>query len=596
LTANAATRPVSIGLNDNWELFLSRNANVGWVRIDFSWAVTEPQNNVFNWNELDTHVNEAEQNGLQILAILHYVPSWANNGGNLSVPPFTTTEWADFVKQVAIRYSGRVAAYEIWNEPDTSGNGGGIGWERNVEEPPLYTDFVHTAAQMIRTYSPGSLVVGPAYRTHKDGVNSQADNRKRRFFQQMQAANYADGPGPNFLDVTSYHNNASDTEPSRDMGLTLRTNNLAYLSSYLPSKASSPVWVTEYGWRSNAVTNNGQREKECNLTKIYTGLLESAYTGLGNYNITRAFIYVVKDNSSASIYYGDNTPKPVVTQYLQRFTFPAVQNPANSADFPNCNGSLFLQDPGTRLTAAKATWNVRGLREPANGLPFGFAALDGDTSEDGSSVYLSYKNSAGAVISVSSRPAEPGDEQFVNDGAAEWTRGDTHVAIRQLAGPDAGKGWARALATTVDPDFAKACVQEQLNADDAAVRSLGYATPKAPKGFVTLDNHLDVTRFSAGCGAAQAATPKDLDFVWSFVGARGEILRAGIYRYGDGFKGEVRNAKSLHWSDARGTRYWVALDAKDELTADREEALNALASSLDPTFAREPRTRDARQQ
>lgn len=591
-TAGAATRPVSLGLNANWNHHLARSANVGWVRVDFVWSNTQPQRGVWDWTETDVHVNEAEANGLKMLAILHYVPSWANGGGSQSTPPTTTVDWAEWVRQLAIRYSGRIAAYEIWNEPDTSGNGGGIGWNRNVEEPPLYTDFVHAAAQQIRAYSPGSLVVGPSYKSRNDGANSQADNRKRRFMQQMNATWYPDGHGPTFLDVMSFHNNAGDTEASRTMGYVLRWQNLSYLD-HVPSKKTAPIWVTEYGWRSNAVTNNGQREKICNVTKIYTGALEAAYTGLGNYNVNGAFIYVQNDGTSASIFNGDNTPKPVVTQYLQRLAYPAVQQPTTSAGYPNCTGALALQDPAFALADARVQWSEHGLRDPLQGLPADYVALYGERSDDGRAASIVYKGANGGIVSVSTRPAEAGDVQFVSDSAAEWNRGDTHVTITPVGGPEPGKGWARKLATSVDAGFPETCVEDRRLVDDAAVRELGFRTPKAPRGFVAHENRLDLTRLSGGCASAQAGAAKNFDFTWSFIGAGGEIVRSGIYRYEDGFNGETINPSSLHWSDGRGTRYWVAVEAK-ELTPALEDTLYAVARSLDPSFAREPRGREAR--
>jgi hypothetical protein len=588
--SSAGQRPVSIGINANWELSLARSANAGWVRMDFVWSNLEPQRGQFNWSEAEAHVTEAEANGLQILAILHYVPAWANGGGCQSTPPLTTVDWANFVKQLAIKYSGRIAAYEIWNEPDVApGDCGGIGWNRNVEEPPLLTDFVHTAAQQIRTYSPGSLVVGLGYRSRNDGYNSQADNRKRRFFQQMNAAVYADGPGPSFLDVTSFHNNARTNEASSDMAYILRGENLNYLA-YIPSKASAPVWVTEYGWKTNYVGNNGQREKICNVTKYYTGIVGGMF-GLSDYNITRSFIYALKDGTSASIFNGDNSPKPVVTQYLQRLAFPATQQPTNSSGYPNCNGSLSLQ-PEIRLSDVVPEWNVHGLRDPREGLPLGFVVRHGERSEDGRGVYLVYEGGDGTIVTISTRPAEPDDDRFISDSAAEWTKGGTHISVRQLSGPEQDKGWARALAATIDPDLSKACVEDRLLADDAAVLGLGFRAPKAPKGFVAWERRLDLTRMSGGCGSTQAATSKDFDFFWSFIGASGEIVRAGIYRYGDGFKGEVINPSSLHWSDADGTRYWVAADVM-EMTPALEDTLYAVARSMDPSFVREPRTRAA---
>jgi hypothetical protein len=585
VSANGATRPVSIGLNDNWEQWLARSTNVGWVRVDFVWSVIEPQRGVWDFGQPDAIVNESLANGQQVLAILHFVPAWASGSTNQNVPPLTTTDWAEFVRQVAIRYSGRVAAYEIWNEPDISNASQGIGWDRNVEEPPLYTDFVHAAAVQIRTYAPGTPVVGPAYKTYNDGPGSQADNRKRRFFQQMQAAVYADGPGPSFLDVTSYHNNAKDTEPSKNMGAALRTNNLSYLSNYLPAKSGAPVWVTEYGWRSNAVTEAGQREKECNLTKIYTGLLEAAFTGLGNYNITRSFIYVMKaQGSSASIFNGDNTPKPVVTQYLQRLSYPATQSPALSTDFPDCTAATFAastDSPLAQRNAAFAAWEALGFADPRKVLPRGFSLLDGERSAGGRSVYLSFQGPNGAIVRVSAGLAVAGEAQFVNDSVAEWTQGKIHATVSLVSGGAQAKGWAWALASGLDQGFSQACVDDHLRADERMVRGMGFASPRPPKGFRVSARRLDLTRPSRGCGASKAALPKAWDFVWSFTNGAGDVIRAGIYRYGQGFSGVLVTPRSLHWSDKSGTRYWVAAEPQAKIPG-LQDALYEVALSMDP--------------
>jgi hypothetical protein len=328
---------------------------------------------------------------------------------------------------------------------------------------------------------------------------------------------------------------------------------------------------------------------------MYTGVLEAAYTGLAPYNITRSFIYVQKDGSSASIFNGDNSPKPVVTQYLQRLAFPAVQQPAGANDYPLCTGALFLRDADTQLKDARVQWSEQGLRDPAQGLSSDFAALHGERSDDGRSVYLAYKRADGAIVSVSTRAAEEGDAQFVSDSAAEWTRGGRHVTIAQVSGPDAGKGWARSLAASVDADFGQVCIEDRLIADEDAVSALGFRAPKAPKGFAALDSRLDLTRLTNGCGSARTKVAKDVDFAWSFMGAGGEIVRAGIYRYGDGFQGETVNDASLHWSDARGTRYWVAVDAK-EITPALTDTLYSVARSMDASYAREPRAREGRVQ
>ena len=72
-----------------------------------------------------------------------------------------------------------------------------------------------------------------------------------------------------------------------------------------------------------------------------------------------------------------------------------------------------------------------------------------------------------------------------------------------------------------------------------------------------------------------------IDFTWKFQNAANEVVRAGIYRYGTGWKGSLSDERSLHWSDAEGTRYWVATE-----TPALKEALRTVAESMDPNFGK----------
>ena len=402
---HAATRPVSIGVNANYEHYLARSANLGWSRIDIVWSFINPQPGVWDFSGTDAQINSANAAGQQVLGILHDPPQWVGGGVNANIPPLSTTQWSEFVRRVAQRYAGQIAAYEIWNEPDQKSTSKfGIGWGRSIEEPPLYVDFVHAAAVEIRTYAPGTLVVAPVFMSRNNAYG--ADNRKKRILEQIQAANYSGSPGYSFIDVFSAHNNASSDEPSKTMGYRLYHENLAYIIGHAPSLRYAPVWVTEYGWRSNAVGESSQREKICNETKIYTGLLESSTTHLDQWDVRRGFIFLLKDpNSSASIFRSDGSPKLVVTQYLQKLAYPATQNPAYSGDYPSCSGTSApimasgLSDQPQEDPAASLA--VLGLGDPRPALPEGYSELYSERSADGGTVDLAFENPAGDVISVS---------------------------------------------------------------------------------------------------------------------------------------------------------------------------------------------------
>ncbi|HWM89645.1 MAG TPA: hypothetical protein VN493_02645, partial [Thermoanaerobaculia bacterium] len=167
------------------------------------------------------------------------------------------------------------------------------GWGRNIEEPPLFIDFVHAAAVEIRAQAPGTLVAAPAFMSRNNAAG--ADNRKRRILQQAEATFYPDGQGSSFIDVISVHNNAGDTESATTMGTRLNYENLAYFWNHAPSMRHKPVWVTEYGWRSNAVTESGQRQRTCEVTKTYSGYLNPQSTRLNDWDVRRAFIYTDRD-------------------------------------------------------------------------------------------------------------------------------------------------------------------------------------------------------------------------------------------------------------------------------------------------------------
>lgn len=579
--AAAATRPVSVGANANYEQNLARSANLGWSRIDLLWDTINPQAGVWNFAATDAQINVAVANGQQILAILHSVPAWANGGQNTNVPPTSTTAWAEFVRRVAQRYRGRIAAYEIWNEPDQKSTGSpGIGWGRDIEERPLYVDFVHAAAVEIRAQAPGTLVVAPAFQSRY--TSSGSDNRKRRILQQIQAAVYADGAGPSFIDVISIHNNAQDDEPSRTQGVRLVTENLRYVQNHAPSLRNRPVWVTEYGWRSNAVGLSGQREKICNLTKIYTGLLEASYTGLGGWDVRRGFIYVLKaPGVSSSIFNADNSPKPVVTQYLQALAYPALQQPALSAQYPSCAGTGAQLISEQDLASALETLGLSNLEAA---LPTGFGLSSAEVSETGGISAL-YTTATGDTIDLMITAATPDNEdrRSLTAAGAEWVSKGMHLALAGSEGDlPLGNAAVAELAGTLDRDFADACVVESREDDKADLSEFGFEAPALPEGWTLDASRLEITRPVEACPDSKSAVP-DLDLSWAFSDGNGNVIRVGAYRYDGGRDRDYFvEDQSFHWTREDGISFYVASDSP--LTRELQALLETVARKLDPAF------------
>lgn len=117
---------------------------VNWAREDLSWAATEPEKGVYNWSGFDQMVAAAKTDGITILPLVGYAPSWTS--------PSNATEYAAFVKAAVERYGPGTSAnlqwWELWNEPYDA-----YAWSGHTPEPEAYAKDVLAAAQAARAVS-----------------------------------------------------------------------------------------------------------------------------------------------------------------------------------------------------------------------------------------------------------------------------------------------------------------------------------------------------------------------------------------------------------------------------------------------------------
>lgn len=142
-----------------------------WLRAwDFRWAAIEPRAGEYDWRITDLLVDACQARGLRVVGStdtlmvegegqkrVSRVPEWAQQrwgvrkGSKLSsatVSAVPAEEWARHLGAAAARYRGRVAAWEIMNEPNL--------WL----EPEQYLAYVKAAAAAIRAADPAAKVVG----------------------------------------------------------------------------------------------------------------------------------------------------------------------------------------------------------------------------------------------------------------------------------------------------------------------------------------------------------------------------------------------------------------------------------------------------
>src|SRR5947209_16222864 len=93
-------------------------AKIGWVRIDFIWAVVQPAPGTWDWRVYDAIANAAKARGLQVYATLAYTPAWATDGPQLTGVPRNPDDWRRFCLRAARRYRGKILYWGLWNEPN----------------------------------------------------------------------------------------------------------------------------------------------------------------------------------------------------------------------------------------------------------------------------------------------------------------------------------------------------------------------------------------------------------------------------------------------------------------------------------------------
>ena len=311
-----AARPVVIGTNGGGPL--SRAANVGWARVSVYWSEVEPSPGQWDWGTADFIVDRARVNGQQVLYILSGAPAWACGCTNGAARPADVELWKRFVAAVVGHMKGRVAAYEIWNEPDLTGNSTyGVGWDADVDAYPRYVDYLVEASRIIRAKDPAARVVGPS-------LSGGWNFRTLQILSHLESTEYPDGNASSFVDVVSVHANAHDDWTADEAAYRLWWQKLYPLQQYNPRNAGKPIWVSEFGWDSDAIGEEAQRDR----IRAFLVAMSGADSRLAPFRITHAFIYSLHIgcvDGGQGIYDCNVQPKAVVTDYLQPLGFPAVQ-------------------------------------------------------------------------------------------------------------------------------------------------------------------------------------------------------------------------------------------------------------------------------
>ena len=146
-----------MGLHLDWV----RLMNFSHVKQVFAWKDMESDPGAWDFSRADAIVEAVERRDLNLVARLGDVPEWAQEATGTTldtpptdVPPADLGDWRTFCGTVADRYRGRIAAYQIWNEPNLSRE-----WGNHPPDAEGYVTLLRTCSEAIREADPDAILI-----------------------------------------------------------------------------------------------------------------------------------------------------------------------------------------------------------------------------------------------------------------------------------------------------------------------------------------------------------------------------------------------------------------------------------------------------
>ena len=210
-----------------------------WVLWDSyqRWLDLEPQPGQWRFESFDKLVGLADQHGVELVYVLGQTPSWATSrpderhvyGPGAASPPADLENFSTYVRKVATRYKGQIAAYGVWNEPkfrQGAGLCGGVVFFCGTPEDLV--ELTAATRSVLRQVDPKALVLSPSFTGGLHGVAALD-----RFLK-------AGGAG--LIDAVAFHLYSAQPEDA--------VKTLAALRQTLQRHGVGqlPIWNTEQGW------------------------------------------------------------------------------------------------------------------------------------------------------------------------------------------------------------------------------------------------------------------------------------------------------------------------------------------------------------
>jgi hypothetical protein len=295
------------------DLTVDRRAGARWLRIDINWASIQMNGpSSYEWSAFDRVVLGAERRRMDVLGVLLYTPSWARPRGTPPVYAPSPGAYGAFAAAAVRHYAALgVHAYEVWNEPNTT------GFWQPAPSPGAYTELLKAAYVAIKGADPSATVVtgGLSPALNEDGNYAPVD-----FLAGMYAAG-----AKGYFDAVGHHPYCWPAFP----GAGDRWSAWFQMYGTSPSLRSlmvangdgdKKIWATEFG-----APTNGPRGTYVSVRK-QAAMVKRAYRLFARYGWGGPlFLYqgrdLGNDRSTDQDFFGflkpDFKPKPAYAAYRE---------------------------------------------------------------------------------------------------------------------------------------------------------------------------------------------------------------------------------------------------------------------------------------
>jgi hypothetical protein len=232
----------------------TQGLGVGWVKQQVTWHSIEHGPDDFEWAPLDVAVEACDGYGFKLLLSVVHAPDWTRVSELETGPPADYAEFGRFMEQLATRYRGRVAAYELWNEPNLARE-----WRGDTLDPARFVALAAEGAQGVWAGDPDALVISgaPAVTGINDGEVAIDDRTFLRGMYEAGIAQWVDGIGAHPYGFAnppdeSWQDPAHEAPSHNDHPSFFFRDTLEDYHEIMLAYGDTErlIWVTEFGWPS----------------------------------------------------------------------------------------------------------------------------------------------------------------------------------------------------------------------------------------------------------------------------------------------------------------------------------------------------------